>query len=95
MSDVHFMRQGIISGSKKVDEETLLATLKELNPNMALAQIMTARSDSFPLVETKFRKSPRGSYPSYQLAVTEDNFCDINKFCDIKSVPRKKPCQPQ
>ena len=60
---------------QKADEEKLLATLKELNPNMALAQIMTARSDSIPLlVETKFGKSPQGSYASYQLAVTEDNF---------------------
>ena len=73
---------------QKADEEKLLATLKELNPNMALAQIMTARSDSVPLVETKFGKSPQGSYASYQLAVTEDNF---KVFCDITSVPRGNP----
>ena len=70
---------------QKADEEKLLATLKELNANMALAQIMTARSDSIPLVETKFGKSTQGSYASYQLAVTEDNF---KVFCDITSVPR-------
>ena len=40
---------------QKADEEKLLATLKELNPNMALAQIMTARSDSIPSVENKVR----------------------------------------
>ena len=37
-------------GGQKADEEKLLATLKELNPNMALAQIMTARSDFIPLI---------------------------------------------
>ena len=55
---------------------------------MALAQIMTARSDSIPLVQTKFGKSPQGSYASYQLAVSEDNF---KVFCDITSVPRGNP----
>ena len=55
---------------------------------MALAQIMAARSDPIPLVETKFGKSPQGSYASYQLAVTEDNF---KVFCDITSVPRRNP----
>ena len=68
---------------QKADEEKLLATLKELNPNMALAQIMTARSDSIPLVENKFGKSPQGSYASYQLAVSQDNF---KVFCDITSM---------
>ncbi|KAK2568077.1 hypothetical protein P5673_008003 [Acropora cervicornis] len=52
---------------------------------MALAQIMSSRSDSIPLVETKFGKSTEGSYASYQLAVTQDNF---KVFCDITSVPR-------
>ena len=55
---------------------------------MALAQIMTARSDSIPLVQTKFGKSPQGSYASHQLAVSEDNF---KVFCDITSVPRGNP----
>lgn len=70
---------------QKADEEKLQATLKELNANMALAQIMTARSDFIPLVETKFGKITQGSYASYQLAVTEDHF---KVFCDITSVPR-------
>ena len=70
---------------QKADEEKLLATLKELNPNMALAQIMTPKADSIPLVETKFGRSPQGSYASYQLAVTEDNF---KVFCDITSIRR-------
>ena len=73
---------------QKADEEKLLATLKELNPNMALAQIMTPRSDSISLVETKFGRSPQGSYASYQLALTEDNF---KVFCDITPIPRGNP----
>ena len=73
---------------QKADEEKLLATLQELSPNMALAQIMTARTDSIPSVETKFGKSPQGSYASYQLAVSEDNF---KVFCDVTSVPRGNP----
>ena len=68
---------------QKADEERLLATLKESNPNIALAQIMIARSDSIPLVENKFGKSPQGSYASYQLAVSQDNF---KVFCDITSM---------
>ena len=52
---------------------------------MALAQIMTERSDCIPLVETKFGKSTQGSYASYKLAVTEENF---KVLCDIISVPR-------
>lgn len=55
---------------------------------MALAQIMTPKADSIPLVETKFGRSPQGSYASYQLAVTEDNF---KVFCDITSIPRANP----
>ncbi|CAH3033658.1 unnamed protein product, partial [Pocillopora meandrina] len=73
---------------QKADEEKLLATLKELNPNMALAQIMTPKADSIPLVETKFGRSPQGSYASYQLGVTEDNF---KVFCDITSIRRANP----
>ena len=36
-------------------------------------------------VKTKFGKSPQGSYGSYQLSITEDNF---KVFCDISTVPR-------
>ena len=49
---------------------------------------MTPRSDSIPLVETKFGRRPQGSYASYQLAVTEDNF---KVFCDITPIPRGNP----
>ena len=35
---------------------------------MALAQIMTSSSSSTKYVETKFGKSPQGSFASYQLS---------------------------
>ncbi|KAJ7391431.1 hypothetical protein OS493_018477 [Desmophyllum pertusum] len=73
---------------QQADEEKLLVTLKELNPKMALAQILTPRSESIPLLETKFGRSPQGSYASYQLSVTEDNF---KVYCDITSVTRVNP----
>ena len=56
---------------QKADKEKLLATLKQLNPNMALAQIMTPRSDSIPLVETKFGRSPQGSYATISFKTVE------------------------
>lgn len=72
--------------SQQADEEKLLATLKGLNPKMALAQILTPRSETTPFLETKFGKSPQGSYASYQLSMTEDNF---KVYCDITSVCNK------
>ena len=66
-------------------ESKLLEQVKELNPKMALAQVMTARTESTTLVPTKFGKSPQGSFARYQLSVTEDNF---KVFCDISSVTR-------
>ena len=70
--------------NQETDESKLLEHLKEINPKMALAQVMTPRSETTPLLKTKFGKSPQGSYCSYQLSVTEDNF---KVFCDISSVP--------
>ena len=71
--------------SQQADESKLLQQLKELNPKMALAQIMTPRSESTSLLATKFGKSPQGSYASYQLSMTEDNF---KVYCDTTSVTR-------
>ena len=59
---------------QQADENKLLAKLQAINKKMALAQIMTSTSESTPLVETKFGKSPQGSFGSYQLSTTEDNF---------------------
>ena len=66
-------------------ELKLLEQLRELNPKMALSQIMTARTESTTIVLTKFGKSPQGSFASYQLSMNEDNF---KVFCDISSVNR-------
>ena len=71
--------------SQQADESKLLQQLKELNPKMALAQIMTPRSESTSLLATKFDKSPQGSYASYQLSMTEDIF---KVYCDTTSVTR-------
>ena len=71
--------------SQRADEQKLCERLKAENPKMALAQIMTPFSESTQLLETKFGKSPRGSYASYQLSTTEENFKVYSK---ISSVPR-------
>lgn len=46
---------------------------------------MTPRSEATSLLPRKFGKSPQGSYASYLLSVTEDNF---KVFCDITSINR-------
>ena len=60
--------------SQSADEQKLVERLKAANPKMALAQIMEPSSERSKLFETKFGKSPQGSYASYQLSTTEDNF---------------------
>ncbi|XP_066021691.1 uncharacterized protein [Pocillopora verrucosa] len=74
--------------SQRADEQKLCERLKAENPKMALAQIMEPFSESTQLLETKFGKSPQGSYASYQLSTTEDNF---KVYCNISSVPRVDP----
>ena len=73
---------------QQADEHKLLAKLQAINKKMALAQVMTPTSENTPLVETKFGKSPQGSFGSYQLSITEDNF---KVYCDISSLPRRDP----
>jgi len=70
--------------TQKADEIQLKADLMKINPNMALAQILSP-TDVSEYVDTKFGRSPKGSYASYQLTFTESNF---SVFCDIDSVPR-------
>lgn len=74
--------------NQQEDESKLLEHLKEINPKMALAQVMTPRTESTSMLKTKFGKSPQGSFASYQLSVTEDNF---KVFCDTTSVTRLDP----
>ena len=60
--------------NQQEDESRLLEHLKEINPKMALAQVMMLRTESTSMLKTKFGKSPQGPFASYQLSVTEDNF---------------------
>lgn len=55
---------------------------------MALALVMTTRTESTLMLKATFGKSPQGSFASYQLSVTEDNF---KVFCDTTSVTRLDP----
>ena len=71
--------------SQRADEQKLCERLKAENPKMASAQIMEPFSESTQLLETKFGKSPEGSYASYQLSTTEDNF---KVYFNISSVAR-------
>ena len=74
--------------SQRADEQKLCERLKKENQKMALAQIMEPSPESSQLLETKFGKSPQGSYASYQLYTTEDNF---KVYCNISHVPRVDP----
>ena len=65
------------------DEVMLNDKLQKINPKFALSQIMSPGDTN--LQETKFGKSPSGSYESYQLQFSESNF---QVFCNIDSVPR-------
>lgn len=69
--------------SQAGDEAKLKADLMAINPNMPLAQILNA-TENPDLKETKFGKSPSGSFASYQLQFTESNF---KVFCDLGSIP--------
>jgi hypothetical protein len=73
--------------SFQADEQKLKAQLQQINPKMALAQMLSPSStSSTQYVETQFGKSPQGSFASYQLSFTEDNF---KVYLDIHSVQRK------
>ena len=54
--------------------------LQKINLKFALSQIMSPGGTN--LQQTKFGKSPSGSYATYQLQATESNF---QVFCDIDS----------
>ena len=60
--------------------------LQQINPNISLALMARKDSSVDSFVETKFGKSPIGSFCSYQLTHTEANF---QAFVDILSVPKK------
>ena len=70
--------------TQKNDELNLKQALEQLNH--LTAQIMNDAGDQDCYIETLYGKSPRGSFGSYQLSLTESNF---KVFCDINSVSRK------
>lgn len=73
--------------SSQENEKKLKEQLQKINPKMALAQILNPSCTlNTQYVATKFGKSPEGSFSSYQLSFTEDNF---KVFLDINSVPRQ------
>ena len=74
--------------TQKSDESKLKATLQQINPKIPLAQIMKHSGTAEHYVQTKYGSSPQGSYGSYQLTMTEDNF---KVYCSIESVPRLVP----
>lgn len=60
-----------IRGKKKPQESAgrriqITGTFKKINPKMALALVMATRTESTSMLQ--------GSFASYQLSVTEDNF---------------------
>ena len=60
--------------SSQTSEQKLKEQLQKINPKMALAQIIKpscALDTNY--IETKFGKSPKGSFASYKLSFTEDN----------------------
>ena len=61
-----------------------MSRLNEINPKAALVQVMNRSADELQVRETKFGKSPMGSFASYQLAITEDNF---KVSCNLAAVP--------
>ena len=64
------------------EEKSFKEAIKAINPRMGLAQNLNMNAE---LTETKFGKSPVGSFSSYQLTHTESNFdVDIN----IDAIPR-------
>jgi len=66
-----------------------MQTLRHINPKMGLAQLVSSKSDG--LTDTKYGKSPKGSYLSYQVSHTESNFIvDM----DISSIDRKEQSMP-
>ena len=73
--------------TQSTSELNLQKRIQEINPKLALAQIMTPRSDKSIMVRTKIGRSPQGSYAGYQLLLTEDNF---KVCCDVDSVSRRK-----
>ena len=75
--------------AQEAEEKKFKDTLRSINPKMGLANVAANHAE---LAETKFGRSPLGSFSSYQLCHTESNF-DV--FIDIDSVPRSDTSSQQ
>lgn len=64
--------------------------LRSINPKMGLAQL----SSNNPLIleDTKYGKSPKGYYLSYQVAYTESNFQVVMDLSSISQILQIPPC---
>ena len=63
-------------------ENVLMSELEKIDPNLGFVHMSKAKSLNTELKETKFGKSPVGSFLSYQTALTESNF-SASKFQSI------------
>ena len=72
-------------------ENVFLSELEKIDPNLGFAHINKAKSPDTEMAETKFGKSPVGSFLSYQTSLTESNFF---ARVDLTSVPRVNGAAP-
>ena len=73
--------------NSKYSEFNLQKRIQEINPKLALAQIMNPGSDKSIILQKKMGRSPQGYYASYPLSLTEDNF---KVCCHVDSVSRRE-----
>ena len=72
-------------------DNVLMSELEKIDPNLGFAHMSKAKSLNTELKETKFGKSPVGSFLSYQTALTESNF---SAQVDLTSVARVNRVAP-
>ena len=72
-------------------ENVLMSELEKIDPNLGFVHMSKAKSLNTELKETKFGKSPVGSFLSYQTALTESNF---SAQVDLTSVARVNRVAP-
>ena len=72
-------------------ENVFLSELEKIDPNLGFAHINKAKSPDTEMAETKFGKSPVGSFLSYQTSFTESNF---SAQVDFTSVPKVNGAAP-
>ena len=67
------------------NETSLKTELAKIDPNMGFAQMSRGVNPSAEMTNTKFGKTPVGSFLSYQTSLTESNF---SAEADLNAVPR-------